>query len=82
MSKHETTIDGGAIQDLVVIAYFDYQPFEAVEYEEGRAVYPGCPEAVTLISVTTIIDKQKIEILPLLTDWDIQELETECKENR
>lgn len=31
--------------------YFDYQPFEKVEYQDGYAVYPGCEEEVTITQI-------------------------------
>ena len=47
----ETTLedDNGAECDIRV--FYEYQPSENAEYEEGRVVYPGCESFVTINGV-------------------------------
>ena len=47
LTHHED--EDGAEWDIKV--YFDYQPEEKAEYQEGMCVYPGCYELVAVQAV-------------------------------
>lgn len=76
-----TTLDCGAIDEIEVIVYFDYQPFEAAVMNPIEDAEPGCAESAEISSVTAEIGGVQVELLPLITAYDINELETECKES-
>lgn len=79
--KHETTIDAGILSELEAKIYFDY------EAAEEEVLYPvddacaGWPASVGLTSVKVLINKEWVEVLPILSVFAIDELETECLEN-
>ena len=76
-----TTLDCGAIDELDVIVYWDHQPYEAAVLNPIEDAEPGCAESAEISSVTTEIGGVQVELLPLITAYDVNELETECLES-
>jgi len=60
-------------EEFNLLVNYDYQPFEQATRE-----YPGCDEAVT---VTSVVMGEKLEIMHLLTDVQIEDFESRILEN-
>jgi len=76
----ETTLDCGAIDEIDVIVYWDHQPFEAAVLNPIDDAEPGCAESAEIHSVTAKFGGVNVDIMNLITAYDLGELETECLE--
>jgi hypothetical protein len=77
----KTVLDCGALGELDVVVEYEYSPAEKPDYEEGHMTYPGCDECYEITSVKAVIDTETVELLPLISEWDVNQLEIECKES-
>ena len=76
MSYELKTVIG---EDVEVVAFFDYQPFEPSCYQQGENGYPGCSEAVE--NMTVCIKKGYLaerDITDSLSRDCLNSLEMEC----
>jgi hypothetical protein len=78
--KFETTLDCGAIDQLDVTVDCDFEKGQKLIINPIEEAQEGIPDYFIINSVTAVIDSETVELLPLITEYDINQLEIEAGE--